>query len=332
MKLSRRIIALTIVCVVINIFMIILSIEFYNPFISIVSVFLTIEGFAYYILKKLWYLSYIMDGTQKIKDGDIHHKLKLIGEDNFTTLADNINNIRDGLDKAIDNQLKSERMKSELITNVSHDLKTPLTSIINYVELIKKEENITPEYIKDYVNVLDSKSKRLKVLIEDLFEASKASSGNIELIMEKIEFTQLLRQSIGELEEKLLEANLDLKINLPEEKIYIKADGRRLYRVLENLLSNISKYSLPNTRVYIDIIENENSVKLIMKNISSYELNFDPEEIMERFKRADDSRNTEGSGLGLAIARDLVKLQGGNFTIDIDGDLFKSIIEFDLVK
>ncbi len=323
---------MTIVCVVINIFMIILSIEFYNPFISIVSVFLTIEGFAYYILKKLWYLSYIMDGTQKIKDGDIHHKLKLIGEDNFTTLADNINNIRDGLDKAIDNQLKSERMKSELITNVSHDLKTPLTSIINYVELIKKEENITPEYIKDYVNVLDSKSKRLKVLIEDLFEASKASSGNIELIMEKIEFTQLLRQSIGELEEKLLEANLDLKINLPEEKIYIKADGRRLYRVLENLLSNISKYSLPNTRVYIDIIENENSVKLIMKNISSYELNFDPEEIMERFKRADDSRNTEGSGLGLAIARDLVKLQGGNFTIDIDGDLFKSIIEFDLVK
>ena len=332
MALAKRIIILAIVCIVVNVFMIIYAIEDYNEFIGILAPIITIAGFTYYMLKKLSYLSYIMDGTQRIKNGDIHHKLQLIGEDNFTTLADNINNIRDGLDKAIDSQLRSERMKSELITNVSHDLKTPLTSIINYVELIKKEENITPEYLKDYINVLDSKSKRLKVLIEDLFEASKASSGNIELNMEKIDITQLLRQSIGELEEKLSEANLDLKINVPEDKVYVRADGRRLYRVLENLLSNISKYSLPNTRVYIDITEVEGRVKLIMKNISSYELNFDPEEIMERFKRADDSRNTEGSGLGLAIARDLVKLQGGEFAIDIDGDLFKSIIEFDSIK
>ena len=330
--LAKRIIILAIVCIVANVFMMIFAINDYNILIAMIASVVTIGGFAYYVLKKLSYLSYIMDGTQRIKNGDIHHKLQLIGEDNFTTLADNINNIRDGLDKAIDSQLRSERMKSELITNVSHDLKTPLTSIINYIELIKKEENITPEYLKDYVNVLDSKSKRLKVLIEDLFEASKASSGNIELNMEKIDITQLLRQSIGELEEKLSEANLDLKINVPEDKIYVRADGRRLYRVLENLLSNISKYSLSNTRVYIDITEVEGRVKLIMKNISSYELNFDPEEIMERFKRADDSRNTEGSGLGLAIARDLVKLQGGEFAIDIDGDLFKSIIEFDSIK
>ena len=332
MALAKRIIILAIVCIAVNVFMIIYAIEEYNAFIGILAPIITIAGFTYYMLKKLSYLSYIMDGTQRIKNGDIHHKLQLIGEDNFTTLADNINNIRDGLDKAIDSQLRSERMKSELITNVSHDLKTPLTSIINYIELIKKEENITPEYLKDYVNVLDSKSKRLKVLIEDLFEASKASSGNIELNMEKIDIIQLLRQSIGELEEKLSEANLDLKINVPEDKVYVRADGRRLYRVLENLLSNISKYSLPNTRVYIDITEVEGRVKLIMKNISSYELNFDPEEIMERFKRADDSRNTEGSGLGLAIARDLIKLQGGEFAIDIDGDLFKSIIEFDSIK
>ena len=332
MALAKRIIILAIVCIAVNVFMIIYAIEEYNAFIGILAPIITIAGFTYYMLKKLSYLSYIMDGTQRIKNGDIHHKLQLIGEDNFTTLADNINNIRDGLDKAIDSQLRSERMKSELITNVSHDLKTPLTSIINYVELIKKEENISPEYLKDYINVLDSKSKRLKVLIEDLFEASKASSGNIELNMEKIDLIQLLRQSIGELEEKLSEANLDLKINVPEDKVYVRADGRRLYRVLENLLSNISKYSLPNTRVYIDITEVEGRVKLIMKNISSYELNFDPEEIMERFKRADDSRNTEGSGLGLAIARDLVKLQGGEFVIDIDGDLFKSIIEFDSIK
>ena len=332
MALAKRIIILAIVCIVANVFMMIFAINDYNILIAMIASVVTIGGFAYYVLKKLSYLSYIMDGTQRIKNGDIHHKLQLIGEDNFTTLADNINNIRDGLDKAIDSQLRSERMKSELITNVSHDLKTPLTSIINYIELIKKEENITPEYLKDYVNVLDSKSKRLKVLIEDLFEASKASSGNIELNMEKIDIIQLLRQSIGELEEKLSEANLDLKINVPEEKVYVRADGRRLYRVLENLLSNISKYSLPNTRVYIDITEIGGRVKLIMKNISSYELNFDPEEIMERFKRADDSRNTEGSGLGLAIARDLVKLQGGEFAIDIDGDLFKSIIEFDSIK
>ena len=332
MALAKRIIILAIVCIVANVFMMICAINDYNILIAMIASVVTIGGFAYYVLKKLSYLSYIMDGTQRIKNGDIHHKLQLIGEDNFTTLADNINNIRDGLDKAIDSQLRSERMKSELITNVSHDLKTPLTSIINYIELIKKEENITPEYLKDYVNVLDSKSKRLKVLIEDLFEASKASSGNIELNMEKIDIIQLLRQSIGELEEKLSEANLDLKINVPEDKVYVRADGRRLYRVLENLLSNISKYSLSNTRVYIDITEVEGRVKLIMKNISSYELNFDPEEIMERFKRADDSRNTEGSGLGLAIARDLVKLQGGEFAIDIDGDLFKSIIEFDSIK
>lgn len=332
MALAKRIIILAIVCIVANVFMMIFAINDYNILIAMIASVVTIGGFAYYVLKKLSYLSYIMDGTQRIKNGDIHHKLQLIGEDNFTTLADNINNIRDGLDKAIDSQLRSERMKSELITNVSHDLKTPLTSIINYIELIKKEENISPEYLKDYVNVLDSKSKRLKVLIEDLFEASKASSGNIELNMEKIDIIQLLRQSIGELEEKLSEANLDLKINVPEDKVYVRADGRRLYRVLENLLSNISKYSLSNTRVYIDITEVEGRVKLIMKNISSYELNFDPEEIMERFKRADDSRNTEGSGLGLAIARDLVKLQGGEFAIDIDGDLFKSIIEFDSIK
>ena len=223
-------------------------------------------------------------------------------------------------------------MRSELITNVSHDLKTPLTYIINYIELIKKEENISPEHIKDYVNVLDTKSKRLKVLIEDLFEASRASSGNLELNMEKIDITQLLIQAIGEMEEKLSNANLDLKVKVPEDKTYIMADGKRLYRVLENLLSNISKYSLNNTRVYIDIIEDNEKVRLTMKNISAYELNFAPEEIMERFKRGDESRNTEGSGLGLSIARDLVNAQGGSFELDIDGDLFKVIVEFNLLK
>ena len=333
--LAKRIILLALLSVVIGTIGCFLGF-FFGSFISLVLfgpiLSLTIVGlYVYYLVKKLNYLAYIMEGTNRIKNGDINYKLDIIGDDNFTTLAEDINNIRDGLDKAIHNQLKSERLKSELITNVSHDLKTPLTSIINYVELIKKEENISPEHIKDYVNVLDSKSKRLKVLIEDLFEASKASSGNLELNMEKIDVAQLLKQAIGEMEEKLSKSNLDLKLRVPEDNTYIMADGKRLYRVIENLLSNICKYSLNNTRVYIDITNNSDKIKIIMKNISSYELNFDPEEIMERFKRADESRNTEGSGLGLAIARDLVNAQGGSFEIDIDGDLFKAIIEFDLI-
>ncbi|UWD50452.1 sensor histidine kinase [Clostridioides difficile] len=285
-------------------------------------------GFALYITKRLSYLSYVIEGTEKIKEGELDYKIKISGNDNFTSLAENINNIGEGLDKAIEEQVKSERMKSDLITNVSHDLKTPLTSIINYVDLIKKEDSIQPEYINDYINVLESKSKRLKLLIEDLFEASRVSSGNIELQVSKIDLVQLLRQSIGELEEKLSVNNLSIRLNVPNEKVYIWADGRRMYRVFENLLSNIAKYSLESTRVYLDVYESGDDVKIVMKNISSYELNFDPSEIMERFKRADESRNTEGSGLGLAIARDLVNLQGGKFYIEIDGDLFKANLEF----
>lgn len=285
--------------------------------------------FTYYIIKKLAYLSEIIEGTEHIKNGELTYKIKIKDNDNFTTLAQNINNIGKGLENSIGKQLKSEKMRSELITNVSHDLKTPLTSIMNYIELIKKEDDIKPQHINEYVKVLDSKSKRLKVLIDDLFEASKASSGNIELNMENIEFNQLLRQAIAEMEEKLLESNLNIKLNIPKEKIYIVADGKRLYRVLENMLSNIAKYSLSNTRVYIDLFVDDDKVNLTMKNISSYELNFNPDEIMERFKRGDESRNTEGSGLGLSIARDLVSLQGGSFDIDIDGDLFKVILKFD---
>lgn len=323
-SLIRKIFIIGIGCIIINLCSLIFG---YGG--TIIIPCLTVSIFTAYILKKLAYLSEIMDGTEKIKNGDLEYKIPIKDDDNFTVLAENINNIGQGLENSIEDALKSERMKAELITNVSHDLKTPLTSIINYIELIKKEKNIEPDYINDYIKVLDSKSKRLKVLIEDLFEASKASSGNLEINMDKIELRQLLRQSIGEMEEKILESNLDIRLNLPEDKVYIYADGRRMYRVLENLLSNIIKYSLNNTRVYIDLNVNEGKVTLIMKNISSYELNFDPVEIMERFKRADESRNTEGSGLGLAIAKDLVNLQGGKFHIEIDGDLFKSVLEFD---
>ncbi|EGT4601567.1 two-component sensor histidine kinase [Clostridioides difficile] len=322
-SLARKVIVIVIISLAL--IMVISTLSIGMGLLFSICIFL---GFTIYITKRLSYLSYVIEGTERIKKGELDYKIKITGNDNFTFLAENINNIGEGLDRAIEEQVKSERMKSDLITNVSHDLKTPLTSIINYVDLIKKEESIQPEYINDYINVLESKSKRLKLLIEDLFEASRVSSGNIELQISKIDLVQLLRQSIGELEEKLSKNNLYLKLNVPNDKVYIWADGRRMYRVFENLLSNIAKYSLEETRVYIDVYDYGENVKVTMKNISSYELNFDPSEIMERFKRADESRNTEGSGLGLAIARDLVDLQGGKFYIEIDGDLFKANLEF----
>ncbi|MDK2586848.1 sensor histidine kinase [Romboutsia sedimentorum] len=298
----------------------------YIVYVSVPSILIVI--IVVYVIKKLIYLNKIMEGTQEIKNGKIDYKIEIQGNDSFTILAENINNISEGLDNAIDEKLKSERMKSELITNVSHDLKTPLTAIINYVGLIKKEEDIQPPYLNDYVNILDNKSKRLKVLIEDLFEASKASSGTINLNIEKLNLSQLLKQSIGENEEKLAKSNLELIIDLPKDPVYINCDGKRMYRVFENLLTNIAKYSLENTRVYIQIKEKGDNVYVDMKNISSYQLNFEPDEITERFKRGDLSRNTEGSGLGLAIAKDLVELQKGKFEIQIDADLFKVELVF----
>lgn len=336
--LIKRLILLDLLILMFAAFMLIfLHVQFYSSIsFSIVMFVLIILSSALFIvtgytINKLAYVDEIIEGTEKIKNGEINHKIKLNGNDILTTFAENINNLSDGLENAIEETLKSERMKTELITNVSHDLKTPLTSIINYVDLIKKEENIQPEYLNDYINILDNKSKRLKNLIEDLFEASKASSGNIDLNIEKLDLNQLLRQSIGENEEKLIESNLNLKLNIPKEPVYINCDGRRMYRVFENLLINISKYSHENTRVYVDMILDKDRVYISMKNISSYELNFEASEIIERFKRGDLARNTEGSGLGLAIARDLVQLQGGKLDVQIDGDLFKVEISFNTI-
>ncbi|MCQ4697829.1 sensor histidine kinase [Paeniclostridium sordellii] len=335
LPLVKRLILVELIIVIIAglIFMFLYTTEYwYNPVFMLIAISgyitLSLVIITGIILNKVDYLDKIIKGTKEIKNGNINHKIEVNGKDTLAIFAQDINNLSEGLENAIDEKFRSERMKAELITNVSHDLKTPLTSIINYVDLIKKEENIEPEYLKDYINVLDNKSKRLKVLIEDLFEASKASSGNIELNIEKLDLNQLLRQSIGENEEKISKANLDLKVNLPKEQIYINCDGKRMYRVFENLLINISKYSLHNTRVYIDMKLEEEKVYISFKNISAYELNFEADEIIERFKRGDLARNTEGSGLGLAIARDLVELQGGDFDIQIDGDLFKVNVVF----
>ena len=294
------------------------------PVFLIAGIVVTII-FIIIALKKLAYLEKIMDGAKDGAEGRLTYKIEEKGQGRFRDLAHNINNMKEGLRESLQNEVKSERMKTELITNVSHDLKTPLTSIINYIDLLKRED-IEPESARDYVNVLENKAQRLKVLIDDLFEASKAASGAMELNIEKIEIVQLLKQVLGENDERISNHGLSLRVNTPEEKVFIKGDGKRLYRVFENLISNIVKYSMENTRVYIDIIKEDECVKIVMKNIAAYELNFDVNEITERFKRADEARTSEGSGLGLAIAKSIVELHGGTFYIEVDGDLFKSII------
>ena len=251
-------------------------------------------------------------------------------EGTLKIMAKYINDIAGGFTNAIEQSLKSERLKTELITNVSHDIKTPLTSIINYVDLLKKQE-INNAQIEQYIAVLDKKSQRLKKLIEDLVEASKVSSGNVKLNIETINLKELLNQTIGEFEDKLEKKNLKIEMDLPNENVLIKADNRYLYRVIENVFSNVSKYALEGSRVYINLHKDGNDVNLEIKNISKDKLNISAEELMQRFVRGDKSRYTEGSGLGLSIAESLTELQGGKFKIDIDGDLFKVEIKWKLI-
>ncbi|EKN43077.1 sensor histidine kinase [Clostridium botulinum CFSAN001627] len=280
-----------------------------------------------YLFKKADYLNEILKATEEMSYGNLDYVIKENGESALGKIAHNINNIKDGYKKSLEEQVKSERLKTELITNVSHDLKTPLTSIINYIDLLKKED-LSKDEINGYISVLDRKSKRLKSLIEDLFEASKMSSGAVELNIEKINVTALLKQSIAEFEEKITKSSLELKFKYDNNKTYANLDGKKTWRVFENLINNIIKYSQPNTRVYIDLIETNTKIIITMKNISRYEMNFSADEIFERFKRGDKARNTDGSGLGLAIAKSISELQDGSLNIIIDGDLFKVIVEF----
>lgn len=283
----------------------------------------------YKIMKEVDKFKQIHDATEKIYKGDTNIKLdESIYTGVLKELAIYINDIAGGFSNAIKESLKSERLKTELITNVSHDIKTPLTSIINYVDLLK-QENIQNEKAKEYIEVLDNKSQRLKKLIEDLVEASKASSGNIKINKEVLNVKELLNQVTGEFEDKFNSRGLNIISKLPEKTVYIKADSRYLYRVLENIYSNVAKYAEENTRVYIDcILEEENTVAIYVKNISKDELNISADELMQRFVRGDKSRNTEGSGLGLSIAKSLTELQDGTFNIYLDGDLFKVAIKF----
>lgn len=301
-----------------------------NPFFLLILV-VSYWALLYYLVKDIWGKEQIVNALKKITDGDIQYKIpldKLNGV--LRTIAEYINHVGEGLDAAVENSLKNERMKTELITNVSHDIKTPLTSIINYIDLLKRE-NLEDPKIQGYLDVLESKAQRLKILTEDVVEASKASTGNISLDMTELNFVELVNQVIGEFEEKFQEKNLTMVVHFDEEEAILCADGRRLWRVLENIFGNVSKYAMENTRVYADIKVRNPKVQFSLKNISAQPLNISANELTERFIRGDMARNTEGSGLGLSIAKDLTVLQGGEFRLYLDGDLFKVTIEFQMI-
>ena len=273
-------------------------------------------------------MSRLQKGSARIANGDLSTPIdtsKMFWE--FKKHGENINTMGDGIAKAVESQLKSERLKTELITNVSHDIKTPLTSIINYVDLMKKEE-ITDATICEYVDVLDRQSARLKKLIEDLMEASKASTGNLKVELVECDVSVLITQVAGEFEDRFATNGLEVIVTNPKEPVLIMADGRHMWRVLDNLMNNIYKYSLLNSRVYIQLEKTGDKVVVQFKNISKTQLNISSDELMERFVRGDSSRNTEGSGLGLSIAQSLTELMGGNMRLDIDGDLFKVTLTF----
>ena len=289
-------------------------------------------GTFVYLFVRMKQFQNIQKALQAIYEGNTNIELdsdELTGV--LKQMAIYIEDIAGGLSNAIQQSLKNERQKTELITNVSHDIKTPLTSIINYVDLLKKEE-MPNEKAKEYLEILDSKSQRLKRLTEDLVEASKASSGNIKLKMEKINVNEIIKQVSGEFEDRFKARNLEEIMTLPEENVFISADGRYLYRVLENLYSNASKYAMEGSRIYLDVVPKQTSIVIQMKNVSKEKLNITTEELMQRFVRGDSSRNTEGSGLGLSIASSLTELQGGKFHIYLDGDLFKVTLGFEKLK
>ena len=274
----------------------------------------------------------LQQGSTHLSSGDLdyHIDTRRMPYD-LKVLGENLNGLAEGMSSAVDRQVRSERLKTELLTNVSHDIKTPLTSIINYADLISKEE-YENENIRQYAEVLTRQSVRLKRLLEDLVEASKASTGNLEIIPELCNTAVLLQQAAGEYEERMESLGLHQVLELPEQEILIMADGRRMWRIFDNLMNNICKYAMPGTRVYIRLEQRDDTCVMSFANVSRDPLNVDEEELMERFVRGDRARNAEGSGLGLSIARSLAELQKGRLEIQIDGDLFKAVLTFPVAK
>ena len=300
---------------------------FYNGGWIIIAILTEVAAFVY-ILNKVIGRNKIRKGIERISNGDVDYKIELNHlHGQQLEIAEMVNNIGDGLQAAVEKSMKSERLKTDLITNVSHDIKTPLTSIINYIDLLKRE-NFTDPKVQGYLEVLEAKAQRLKTLTEDVVEASKVSSGNITLEKMKINLVEMIQQTSGEFEEKFKNRGLKEVLNLPETEAFIYVDGRRMWRVLENIYNNAAKYAMEGTRVYADLKVEKEQVIFSLKNISEQPLNIDAEELTERFIRGDISRNTEGSGLGLSIAKNLTEMQGGKFELYLDGDLFKVTIKF----
>ena len=280
----------------------------------------------------LYHMKELHAGSKRVASGDMSQPIDIERMYwKFREHGENINKVIDGIALAVEERMKSERFKTELITNVSHDIKTPLTSIINYVDLMKKEE-VQDEKLLEYIDVLDRQSARLKKLIEDLMEASKASTGNLTVNLEECDVEVLLTQVIGEFEEKLQKNQLEVVVDKPDHPVKMMADGRHLWRILDNLLNNACKYSLPGSRVYVALKQEGNEAGITFKNISKTALNIPSDELMERFVRGDSSRNTEGSGLGLSIAQSLTELMQGSMKLDIDGDLFKVTLRFPMMR
>lgn len=299
-----------------------------NPIPAFLWLIIVLFELASILYRICFQLNRIKEGGERIASGKVDEPINTEGLSwELKKHAENLNSISQSIELAVSEKMKSERFKTELITNVSHDIKTPLTSIINYVDLMKKE-NITDPTLLEYMDVLDRQSSRLKKLIEDLMEASKASTGNLTVNLEECDVTVMLSQAVGEFEEKMVQKGLIPVITYPEEKVVLSADGRHLWRVFDNLLNNICKYAQPSTRVYINVDKNGQELNIIFKNISSSQLNISSEELMERFVRGDSSRNTEGSGLGLSIAKSLTELMNGRLELCVDGDLFKVTLVF----
>ncbi len=275
-------------------------------------------------------LGKLIDHIEMIKAGNMESRLELPTDADMYPAAQNLNALQEGMNMAVTEKMKSERMKIELITNVSHDLKTPLTSIISYVDLLGKEENLS-EKVNDYIKILAQKSERLKNLIQDLFDLSKASSGNVSLDTEQLDLARLIKQTLADMEEPISKSGLTFRLNIPDEPVNILSDGKKLYRVWENLITNTLKYSLPGSRVFVELTVDDKGARAAIKNTANYEMNFEEEEILQRFVRGDSSRTTEGSGLGLSIAESFTQLCGGKFEVKIDGDLFKVELLFTTV-
>lgn len=282
---------------------------------------------AWLLIRRIDGFDCVVDALRRLRGGDLTYKLTDMPEGVFASMADDINSLGDGMQIALQNEVRAERMKSELITNVSHDLKTPLTSILNYSDLLC-QEHLTPEEANDYARIIHQKGMRLKNLTSDLFDISKVQSGAERIFCERLDACTLVRQALGEQDQSIGDGKLTLKVDLPEHEVPIWADGKKMSRVMENLIGNCIKYAMPGTRVFVSVMEQEGNAVIELKNIANYAMDFDASEITERFVRGDAARSTEGSGLGLAIAKSYVEACGGAFAVSVDGDLFKVQITF----